>query len=84
MTLLDLLFCLTYKRVNQIFNVVSQNLTTFTIANILKKFNKKTKLILTSEIPNPGYSMSSNKIKKTGFRFKVFYKDFLKFYFSFD
>ena len=37
-----IIFCLTYKRVNQIFNVVSQNLTTFTIANMCKKFNKKT------------------------------------------
>ena len=73
-----IIFCLTYKRVNQIFNVVSQNLTTFTIANMCKKFNKKTKLILTNdEIPNPSYSMSSNKNKKNRFSdLKYFIKTF--------
>tara|TARA_B100001093_G_C26840437_1_gene1020311 strand:+ start:160 stop:1062 length:903 start_codon:yes stop_codon:yes gene_type:complete len=79
-----MLFCCGYNRVNQIFNVVSENLTTFKIANMCKRFNKKVKLILTDDlIPNPGYSMSSKKIKRTGFKFKFLYKNFLRFYFSF-
>lgn len=64
---------------NQKYNLVSEHLTVREIGRICKKFNKKIKLILTNDkIPYKGYYMNSNKIKKTQYKFKNFYKDFAK------
>ena len=54
----------------QIYNLRNENITVEGIANICKKYNKKLKIIKTKdEIPNPGYTLSNDKIKKTGFKF---------------
>ena len=54
----------------QIYNLRNENITVEGIANICKKYNKKLKIQKTKdEIPNPGYTLSNDKIKKTGFKF---------------
>ncbi len=54
----------------QIYNLRNENITVEGIANICKKYNKKLKILKTKdEIPNPGYTLSNDKIKKTGFKF---------------
>ena len=54
----------------QIYNLRNENITVEGIAKICKKYNKNLKILKTKdEIPNPGYTLSNNKIKKTGFKF---------------
>ena len=54
----------------QIYNLRNENITVEGIANICKKYNKNLKILKTKdEIPNPGYTLSNDKIKKTGFKF---------------
>ena len=54
----------------EIFHVSKENLTVKDIALKCKKINPKVKIIETDdEIPNNGYTINSNKIKKTGFKF---------------
>ena len=63
----------------QTYNLVSQHLTVKEIGKICQRYNKKIKLISTNDkIPYKGYYMNSNKIKKTNYKFKNFYKDFAK------
>ena len=58
-----MLFSINLKKKNQIYNVVSQNLTVLKIAMICKDFIPNLKIMLTNDpIPNPGYSMCSNKM----------------------
>ena len=64
---------------NKLFNLVSEHLTVKEIGNLCKKYNNKIKLIPTNDkIPYEGYYMNCSKIKKTGFKFKHNYKDFVK------
>tara|TARA_B100000780_G_C21120993_1_gene454074 strand:+ start:2502 stop:3407 length:906 start_codon:yes stop_codon:yes gene_type:complete len=66
-----------FKR--KLYNLVSEHLTVKEIGNLCKKYNKKIKLIPTNDkIPYEGYYMNCSKIKKTGFRFKHNYKEFVK------
>ena len=54
----------------QIYNLRNENITVEGIGKIFKKYNKKLKILKTKdEIPNPGYTLSNDKIKKTGFKF---------------
>ena len=54
----------------EIINVTKDSLTVEEVANICKKFNPNTKIIRTNDkVPNPGYSLSNNKLLKTGFKF---------------
>ena len=54
----------------QIYNLRNENITVEGIAKICKKYNKNLKILKTKdEIPNPGYTLSNDKIKKTGFKF---------------
>ena len=61
---------------NQVFNVVGENLTVRQVAEICKKINKKLTIELTNDpIPNKGYSLSNQKLKKEGFKFLYNFKD---------
>ena len=61
---------------NQVFNVVSENLTVRQVAEICKKINKKLTIELTNDpVPNKGYALSNQKLKKEGFEFLYNFKD---------
>ena len=52
----------------EIFNCVSENLTVKDVAEICKKNNKNLNVVMTDDpIPNKGYTLSSQKLKKAGF-----------------
>ena len=76
----DAMIHLTKKNLNnEIYHLVSEHLTVKEIAKICKNFNKQIKLISTNDkIPYKGYIMNTKKIIKTKFRYKNFYKDFVK------
>tara|TARA_Y100000590_G_scaffold20563_1_gene23976 strand:+ start:43 stop:2589 length:2547 start_codon:yes stop_codon:yes gene_type:complete len=55
---------------SQIFNLTKDTITVKEVAKICKKYNPKINLKETNdEIPNLGFSLSNNKILKTGFKF---------------
>ena len=55
---------------NEIYNCVGENMTVKEVAKICKKYNKNLKTISTSDpVPNNGYTLSNQKIKKAGFKF---------------
>jgi nucleoside-diphosphate-sugar epimerase len=55
---------------NQIFHLVNEQTTVKKVANICKKINPKLKIEVTkNEIPNVGYTLSNEKLLKTGFKF---------------
>ena len=52
------------------FNLTKDTVTVSDIGKICKNINPKVKLIFTNKkIPNPGFSLSNKKLKKTGFKF---------------
>ena len=73
--LVDVARCFKYmeERENissEIFNVTKDTVTVKGVAEICKKYNPKITLKETNdEIPNLGFSLSNNKILKTGFKF---------------
>ena len=55
---------------SEIFNLTKDTVTVKDVAEICKKYNPKITLKETNdEIPNLGFSLSNNKILKTGFKF---------------
>ena len=55
---------------NDLFNLTKDTVTVKEVAEICKKYNPKVELRETNdEIPNLGFSLSSKKIKKKGFKF---------------
>ena len=55
---------------NQLFNLTKETVTVKKVAEICKKYNSKIILRETNdEIPNLGFSLSNDKILKTGFKF---------------
>ena len=55
---------------NELFNLTKETTTVKKVAEICKKHNPKITLRETNdEIPNLGFSLSNEKILKTGFRF---------------
>ncbi len=55
---------------NQLFNLTKETVTVKEVAEICKKYNPKITLRETNdEIPNLGFSLSNEKILKTGFKF---------------
>ena len=65
----------------QIYHFASESYFVYEIAFMCKKNIPKTKLIYTEDItPNKGYSLSAKKLLRTGFKFKLLYKDFLNSY----
>jgi len=55
---------------NEIYHCINEQLTVQQVAEICKKQNKNLKITVTKDtIPNLGYSLSNEKIKKAGFRF---------------
>ena len=55
---------------NEIFNLVQDSFTVKEVAEICKKLNPKTTISITEdETPNPGYTLSNQKLLKTGFKF---------------
>lgn len=68
---------------NEVYHLVSEHLTVREIGKICKKYNNKINLIYTKDkIPYKGYYMNSDKIIKTKFKYKHFYKKFVKEIFS--
>ena len=56
---------------NEIFHVCNENITVKDVALICKEYVPELKLIETAdEIPNLGYSLSAEKLKKFGFEFR--------------
>ena len=56
---------------NEIFHVCNENYTVKEVALICKKFSENLKLIETDdEIPNLGYSLDGEKLKKFGFEYR--------------
>ena len=54
----------------EVFNLTKDTTTVKEVAEICKKFNPKIKLVETNdEIPNLGFSLSNEKLKRTGFKF---------------
>ncbi len=52
------------------FNVSKDSITVEEVANLCKRFNPKIKILKTNDkVPNPGYSLSNNKLLGTGFKF---------------
>ena len=55
---------------SEIFNLTKDTITVKDVAEICKKYNPKITLKETNdEIPNLGFSLSNNKVLKTGFKF---------------
>ena len=55
---------------NETFNVSKDSVTVEDVSNICKKINPKIKIIKTNDkVPNPGYSLSNQKLLNTGFKF---------------
>ena len=55
---------------SSIFNVTKDSVTVEEVANLCKKFNPKIKILKTNDkVPNPGYSLSNEKLLSTGFKF---------------
>tara|TARA_Y100001970_G_scaffold284617_1_gene402340 strand:+ start:3608 stop:6151 length:2544 start_codon:yes stop_codon:yes gene_type:complete len=55
---------------NEIFNVSKDSITVEDVAGICKKFNSNVEIIKTNDkVPNPGYTLSNEKLLNTGFKF---------------
>tara|TARA_B100001123_G_scaffold440552_1_gene579842 strand:- start:656 stop:2533 length:1878 start_codon:yes stop_codon:yes gene_type:complete len=55
---------------NETFNLVKETVTVKEVAEICKKHNPKVKIKITDdEVPNLGYTLSNQKLLKTGFKF---------------
>jgi len=55
---------------NEILHLSNETITVKQVADACKKINKKIKIISTNdEVPNLGYGLNSNKIKKLGFEY---------------
>ena len=64
---------------NQLFNLTKDTVTVKEVAEICKKYNSKVTLRETNdEIPNLGFSLSNEKILKTGFKFLYALEESLK------
>ena len=64
---------------NQLFNLTKETVTVKEVAQICKKYNPKIILRETNdEIPNLGFSLSNEKILKTGFKFLYALEESLK------
>ena len=64
---------------NQLFNLTKETVTVKEVAQLCKKYNPKIILRETNdEIPNLGFSLSNEKILKTGFKFLYALEESLK------
>ena len=58
------------KYKNQLYHLVNEQITVKKVAEICKKINSNIKLLETNdEVPNEGYTLSNEKLLKTGFKF---------------
>ena len=59
------------KKINkEIFNCVNENLSVKNVAELCKKINNNTEIIITDDpVPNEGYTLTNKKIKSRGFKF---------------
>ena len=73
--LIDVVRCMKFmeendKINNETFNLVKETVTVKEVAEICKKHNPKVKIKITDdEVPNLGYTLSNQKLLKTGFKF---------------
>jgi len=82
--LIDVVRCMKFVEENQkikkeIFHLVNEQTTVKKVAEICKKINPKVKIEITNdEAPNKGYTLSNNKLLKTGFKFLYNVQDSIK------
>ena len=82
--LIDVVRCMKFveennKISNETFHLVNEQLTVKDVAKICKKINPKVTLISTNDItPNKGYTLSNQKLLKTGFKFLYNIEDSIK------
>ena len=73
--LIDVVRCMKFMAENnkvtkETFNLVKDSVTVKEVAEICKKYNPKTSIIITDdETPNPGYTLSNKKLLSSGFKF---------------
>ncbi len=73
--LIDVVRCMKFMEENdeikkETFNLVKDTVTVKQVAEICKKYNPKTSIIVTDdETPNLGYTLSNKKLLNTGFKF---------------
>ncbi len=73
--IIDVVRCMKFfeendKFKNQLYHLVNEQKTVKQVAEICKKINPNIQLISTDdEVPNAGYTLSNEKILKTGFKF---------------
>tara|TARA_S200000501_G_C20860664_1_gene759611 strand:+ start:811 stop:3366 length:2556 start_codon:yes stop_codon:yes gene_type:complete len=73
--LIDVARCFKFVEENNdfqsgVYNLTKENLTVKDVADICKKINPKLEVSVTDdEVPNKGYSLSNEKLLKTGFEF---------------
>jgi len=82
--LIDVVRCMKFmeensKIKNEIFHLVNEQTTVKRVAEICKKINPSLNLETTSdEIPNEGYTLSNQKLLRTGFQFLYNIEDSIK------
>ena len=80
----DVVRCLKFfesdgKISQEIFHCVSENISVKEVADLCKRHSEELEINFTQdEIPNPGYSLSSDKLKKIGFKFEKNVEDSVK------
>jgi len=63
----------------EVFHLCNENMTVKQVAELCKEFNPSLQLTETDdEIPNKGYTLSNEKLLKTGFEFKYNVKDSIR------
>ncbi len=82
--LIDVVRCMKFveensKLKNEIFHLVNEQTSVKQVAEICKKINPKLNLEITDdEIPNKGYTLSNQKLLRTGFKFLYNIEDSIK------
>jgi len=82
--LIDVVRCMKFVEENEkikkeIFHLVNEQTTVKQVADICKKINPKVNLVVTKdEAPNLGYTLSNQKLLKTGFKFLYNLEDSIK------
>ena len=83
-SIIDVVRCMKFMEENkqikrETFHLINEQSTAKKVAEICKKINPKTNIIVTDdETPNSGYTLSNQKLLKTGFKFLYNLEDSIK------